>query len=329
LFLTVEFALKDETPWAPAGHVVAWEQFAVPYEAQEGPGEAPTQAVELERGRDRISLRVGATSYIVNAETGELQQIISAGERLLVEPLRPNFWRALNDNESRGGIDADAHLWKGVAENRRLESVDAEQLGPQEVRVTARQRLPLWNALYVNEYTVRGDGTLEVSATLDSEQELPELLRFGMTVRIPGSMDRVAWFGRGPHESYWDRKTSAAVGLFASTVRDLHYAYGRPQENGNRTDVRWVTFTDERGNGLRAVGEPVIDFSAWHYTQSELERAKHDYELRKRGDITVNLDWRQRGVGGVNSWGQPTLRQYTLRGKHFEYQFRLEPVRGE
>jgi beta-galactosidase len=144
-------------------------------------------------------------------------------------------------------------------------------------------------------------------------------------------MDRVKWYGRGPHESYWDRKTSAAIGLFSRKVDELHYAYGRPQENGNRTHVRWVTFTDKNGNGLRATGEPLLDFSAWEYSQEQLERAKHDYELaiRQPDWITVNLDWRQRGVGGVNSWGQPTLRQYTLRGKHFEYKFRLEPIRSE
>jgi beta-galactosidase len=178
-------------------------------------------------------------------------------------------------------------------------------------------------------YSIHGDGSLEVGAALDSEQELPELIRFGMQLGLPRTMNRVEWFGRGPHESYWDRKTSAAVGLFQRTVNELHYAYGRPQENGNRTDVRWVTFTDDRGNGLKASGEPLIDFSAWHYTQEQLERAKHDYELEPQEIITVNLDWRQRGVGGVNSWGQPTLPQYTLRGRHYEYKFRLQPVRGE
>jgi beta-galactosidase len=328
-FLTVELALAEDATWAPAGHVVAWEQFALPGEAKSRRSERNGE-VTLERGRDRISVRVGATAYVFDTKEGTLSQIISAGERLLREPLRPNFWRALNDNETRGGIDPDAFMWKTAAPHRRLESIDAEQAGPNEVRVVSRQRLPVWNSAYVNTFTVRGDGTLEIAATLDSDRELPELVRFGMQMAIPREFDRVAWFGRGPHESYWDRKTSAPVGLFESTVADLHYAYGRPQENGNRTDVRWVSFTDSAGNGLRATGEPTIDFSAWRYSQSQLERARHDYELQgQRGSITVNLDWRQRGVGGVNSWGQPPLGEYRLRGKHFEYKFLLEPVRAE
>lgn len=329
VFLTVELALKDETSWAPAGHVVAWEQFAVPYEAKASAPIPSLKSVTFEKGDNRISVRAGATAYIFDTLRGELAQIIEAGERLLSRPLVPNFWRAPNDNEIRGGMDSDAYLWKTAAANRRLESIDVEQNGPQEVIVTARLRLPVWNALYVNTYTIRGDGALEVSATLDSEQELPELVRFGMQLGLPREMSHVAWFGRGPHESYWDRKTGSAVGLFENTVAGLHYAYGRPQENGNRTDVRWVKFTDDDGRGLEATGEPLIDFSAWQYTQDQLERAKHDYELGPRDFITVNLDWRQRGVGGVNSWGEHTLPQYTLRGKHFEYEFLLKPVRGD
>ncbi len=329
VFLTVELKLKNETSWAPAGHIVAWEQFAVPYEgAPAALSEAP-KAVNFDKGDNRISVRAGATAYIIDTHRGELTQIISAGERLLSRPLEPNFWRALNDNEAKGGMDGDAYLWKTAAGNRRLESIDVEQNGPQEVVVTSRLRLPVWNASYVTKYTIRGDGSLEVAATLESEQDLPELVRFGMQLGLQREMDRVAWFGRGPHESYWDRKTSAAVGLFENTVAGLHYAYGRPQENGNRTDVRWVSFTDQEGNGLQATGEPLLDFSAWNYTQDQLEHARHDYELASSGFITVNLGWRQRGVGGVNSWGEHTLPQYTLRGKHFEYKFRLKPVRGE
>lgn len=330
LFLKVELVLKKDAPWAPAGHVVAEEQFAVPYEGQRPTTSNGERSVTFEKGDDRITVRSGATSYVFDARRGELVQIIDAGERLLARSLAPNFWRALNDNEARGGMDGDAYLWKTAAANRRLESIDVRQNGEHAVMVTVKQRLPLWNASYVNTYTVRGDGALEVTATMDADQSLPELLRFGMQLGLPRSMDRVAWFGRGPHESYWDRKTSAFVGLFKNTVRGLHYAYGRPQENGNRTDVRWVRFTDDRGNGLEAQGEPLIEFSAWLYTQEQLEQAKHDYELWPPRDfITVNLDWRQRGVGGVNSWGEHTLPQYTLRGKHFEYKFLVQPVRGE
>lgn len=330
LFLTVELVQREKTAWAPAGHVVAWEQFAVPYEGRTEDAAAAPKAVTFERGDDRISVRVGSTTYVFDTHSGELRQIIAAGERLLARPLAPNFWRALNDNEAGGGIDGNAYLWKTAAGNRRLESIDVEQHGAHSATVTVRLRLPVWNALYENKFTVRGDGSLEVATTLDTEQDLPELVRFGMQLGLPRSLDRVTWFGRGPHETYWDRKTGAVVGLFENTVAGLNCVYGRPQETGNRTDVRWVRFADEKENGLQATGEPLLDFSAWPYSQDQLERAKHAFDLNPPQDYnTVNLDWRQRGVGGVDSWGQHTLPQYTLRGKHFEYKFLLQPVRGE
>ncbi len=306
LFLTVELALKNKTSWAPAGFVVAWEQFAVPCKAKDSAVETPSELVHVDRSDNRISLRAGANAYVFDTRSGELRQIIAAGERLLAAPLRPNFWRALIDNEVRGGMDADAYLWKTAAPNRRLESIDVEEHGPGEAVVTARQRLPVWNASYVNTYTLRGDGVLEVSATLDSDQELPELVRFGMQLGLPRTMDRVEWFGRGPHESYWDRKTAAAVGLYRNTVSGLHHAYARPQENGNRTDVRWVSFTDANGNGLKATGEPLLDFSAWHYTQEQLEQAKHDYELRP-----ARLDYRQSGLAPAGRGGRELLGRST------------------
>lgn len=329
LFLTVELALADEVAWAPAGHVLAWEQFELPYESKAIETSASAAgSMEVQRRRNRLSVRSGSLLAQFDEGSGELTQIIDAGRRLLREPLRPNFWRVLIDNERGGGMNWDTNLWKNVSGGKRLESLDVDE-HDDGVTVTARQRLPLWNASYVNTYTFAGDGTILVSATLDSEQDLPQMLRFGMQFALPREMDQVEWFGRGPHESYWDRKTSAAVGLYHSSVEGLHYAYGRPQENGNRTDVRWVSFTDSAGNGLLIKGEPLINFSASRYTQGQLEGAKHDYELRPRGTTTVNIDWRQRGVGGVNSWGQHPLDEYTLRSNRYEYKFRLKPIRGE
>jgi beta-galactosidase len=330
LFLTVEAALKDDAPWAAAGHVIAWEQFPVPNDAESTGATAvdsPKPTVDRQRD-DRIIVRAGATSIRFDARTGEVAQIIDAGERLLRSPLRPNFWRALTDNERGGGLDRDANLWKHVAENRRLESLEVDEVD-EGVIVTARQRLPLWNASYVNTYTISGGGEILVTATLDSDQHLPELLRFGMQLGLARDVDHVRWLGRGPHESYWDRKSSAAVGLYEKRVRELHFAYGRPQENGNRTDVRWVAFTDADGNGLLTSGEPVVNFSAWHYSQDELERARHDYELRQSGAVTVNIDWRQRGVGGINSWGQYPRPYYRMREQQYEYTFRIRPLRGD
>jgi beta-galactosidase len=330
LFLTVEMALEHNTPWASAGHVVAWEQFAVRYDGKKAmPAEnASMPPLTVDRNADVITVRGGGMTITIDAKTGELAQIDRNGRQLLRQPLRPNFWRALNDNEARGGMYADSYLWREAAAARRLESIDVQQVKPGVVTITAVERLPVWNCRYTNEYTIYGNGEVAVSAVLDSDQDLPELMRFGMQMGVPREWNNVAWYGRGPHESYCDRKTSAAVGLYRNTVEGLCYAYGRPQENGNRTDVRWVSLTDDAGNGLRFEGEPLVDFSAWSYGQDQLEKAKHDYELRPQPYATVNIDLGQRGVGGIQSWGAHPLPKYTLRGKHFQYTFRIKPVAG-
>jgi len=142
-------------------------------------------------------------------------------------------------------------------------------------------------------------------------------------MEVPAVLGNMAWFGRGPHETYWDRKTGAAVGRYRGKVEDLIHDYVRPQENGNRTDVRWVTFTDAGGTGLLAVGEPHLSVAAWPYTMADLEAATHIHLLPRRDTITVNLDHRQMGVGGDDGWGARPHPEYTLESRPYDYRFRL------
>ena len=135
----------------------------------------------------------------------------------------------------------------------------------------------------------------------------------------------MAYLGRGPHENYWDRNTGAAVGLYSGSVEDMIHVYVRPQENGNRTDVRWLTLTDDDGTGLLAVGMPLLSISAWPFSMKDLEQAKHIHELPRRDFITVNLDDKQMGVGGDDSWGARTHPEYMLPAKPYTYRFRLKP----
>src|SRR5207237_4315022 len=122
----------------------------------------------------------------------------------------------------------------------------AERVSPGVVRVTAPATLPAGGSHYANTYTVRGDGSVEVESSFTPGEQVPELPRFGMQLRLPGELRAVTWYGRGPHENYWDRNSGAAVGRYASAAEELFVPYIEPQESGNRTDVRWVTFTDRQ-----------------------------------------------------------------------------------
>ncbi len=331
LFATVEMALNKDTPWAKAGHIVAWEQFPVPYDAAQ-PAATDYDSLPpltVDRNPDEITVTGGGMTVILDAKWGEIKQLKQGDRELLRQPLRPNFWRAPIDNERGGGMYRDTNLWKQASESRRLESIDVKHDKPGVVVVTAVQRLPLWDCRYTNQYTIYAGGEVEVSATLDSDNDLPELLRFGMQTGVSRQLDNVTWYGRGPHESYCDRKLSAPVGLYENTIAGLCYAYGRPQENGNRTDVRWVSFTNKAGDGVMFLGDPLIEFSAWPYRQDQLENARHDYELRPQWYATVNIDLGQRGVGGIHSWGAHPLPHYRLRGNHYQYDFRIKPVSAD
>jgi len=180
-------------------------------------------------------------------------------------------------------------------------------------------------------YPVFGSGDVLVGHRFDpGSEDLPEIPRFGMSLTLPESMDQVEWYGRGPHENYWDRRTGASVGRWSMPVDSLYYAYSRPQENGNRSDTRWVAFSDESGVGLLAVGLPTLDFSAHLYTRDDFDegeekRNRHTVDLIRRDFVTVHLDLRQTGVGGDNSWGAVTHREYTLLPQVLEQAFLLRP----
>jgi beta-galactosidase len=154
---------------------------------------------------------------------------------------------------------------------------------------------------------------------------LPELPRFGMQMAVPAALGTMTWLGRGPHENYWDRHTGAPVGRWSGRVVDLVHDYVRPQENANRTDVRWVALTDAGGVGLLASGLPLLSVSAWPYTMEDLEKARHVNELPRRDTITLNLDLRQTGVGGDDGWGARPHPEYTLDARPYSYRFRLRP----
>jgi beta-galactosidase len=171
--------------------------------------------------------------------------------------------------------------------------------------------------------------------------DLPEIPRFGTNIVMPREFENISWYGRGPHESYWDRKTSALVGLYEGSVSDQYWAYIRPQENGNKTDMRWMALTDSEGFGLMFLGDPTIDGSAHHHLMEDfesLERTdgrqiegvevvnRHTTDVKPRQLTSVNVDFRQMGVGGDTSWGEWTHDEYRLTEKAYSYAYTIRLI---
>jgi beta-galactosidase len=345
-FLNLSLEQTQAARLIEAGHEVASEQFALPVHEDAAPIETSAlPALTLEQ--DDASLRVGGprleARFDMNA--GTLASLTFAGTELIRRGPELNLWRAATDNDWGNNLPRRAAVWHGAQERTRVISGDITRLSDGAVRIAFDKRIDDETgapaARYTTAYTVLGSGDILVTVSFTkADDALPELLRFGMNLELPRAFDQMSWYGRGPFENYWDRKTAANVGLYASSVADQLVPYIRPQENGNKTDVRWVALTSANGVGLLAVGEPLLSISAHHNVMQDFESPeagfmprqqavnRHTIDVRPRELVSLDLDLRQMGVGGNNSWGAETIDQYRLLDASYRYSFRLRPFRG-
>ncbi len=330
-WLKVSFALADDNLWAKRGHVMAWGQFAVPFATPPPPKSDPTSLPELKTQESASAITVAGKDFslAVGKKDGAIRSFKFKNKELIAEPLVPNFWRVPTDNDVGNDMPRRQSLWREAAAQRVVKKVEVSRLGPGEVRITVEAALPAGNSGYRNSYTVYGSGDVIVESSLQPGMDLIDLPRFGMQMAMPKGFGTMTWYGRGPQETYWDRKSGAAVGVYSGPVEEQTHLYVRPQENGNKTDVRWVALTNAEGAGLLAVGMPLLSVSAWPYTMADLEKAAHPFDIPASDTITLNLDYLQMGVGGDNAWGARTHPQYTLPARAYSYRFRLTPIAGK
>lgn len=326
-FLTVSFLLGKDALWAEKGYVAAWDQMEMPVQGPPAPVAQPSGApLEMVENGEAFTVKGDGFSVTVGKTSGAIESFEAGGVELIAEPLVPNFWRAPTDNDRGNFMPMRLGAWRDAGPGRKLESIEAVEQTGQAVTIRSEFSLPVAGAGLTLTYTVKSDGRVEVGFGLRPGGAVADIPRVGMQMVMPKGFERVDWYGRGPHESYRDRKTGAAVGLHRSTVDGLWFDYSEPQENGNRSEVRWVTFTDSKGRGLKAVGMPLIDFSAWHCRMADMETKKHGYEIPRLENITLNLDYGQMGVGGDDSWGAPVHKEYRLAPSPYSYSFTLEAV---
>ncbi|MHC4503021.1 MAG: beta-galactosidase, LacZ type [Planctomycetota bacterium] len=326
-FLRISFALAADAPWAERGHVIAWDQFKVPTPKPAPPKRDTTAAPALKLAKSSAAVTVTGRDFAVKVgmKSGAIESFTYAGKELVSAPLAPNFWRVPIDNDRGNKMPRRLGVWRNAGPKRKVDSVKADEPRPGTVRITTQATLAAGGSKCTAVYTVHGSGEVVVECSVEPVGKLPKLPRFGMQTAIPGELATMTWYGRGPHETYWDRKTGAAVGIYSGKVAELVHPYARPQENANRTDVRWAAFTNREGVGLLVTGMPLLSITAWPYTMRDLEGAGHIHELPRRDTVTLNVDYKQMGVGGDNSWGARTHDEYTLPPKPYTYRFSLRP----
>ncbi len=331
-FLQLSFKLRAATPWAAAGFEVAKQQLPVNLGS---PPVVPTPVTSVpvltatETG-DRFTITGQDFSVTIAKASGLITSYDAMGMRLLNSGPVPNFWRAPTDNDYGNGHQNRNATWRNAGTNRTVSRVVLDRPSDRAARVTVSGTLPTSTvSTFTTTYTIYGNGEIKVDNLLHpGSSGLPYIPEVGTMLFVPGELSRIRYYGRGPHENQWDRRTGSDVGVYSSTVAEQWTGYLRPQENGNKTDVRWVALVNGSGRGLLAYAEPLLEVNASHFTPEDLSKGvRHDYQLTRRQDVVLRLNLRQTGVGGNDSWGAHPLDTYKVfPNRDYSYTYRLKPL---
>ena len=385
-FVNFEFTQKEATHLVPRDHVVAIEQFKInePKAAKPLYTESKGPKLNSTTTDKEITVKSSKVDFVLNKENGLVTSYKVNGTEYFDKGfgLQPNFWRGPNDNDYGNGMPNRLQVWKESSKNFNIVEAKAYNQG-NNVVVEANYLLAAGN-LYIVKYTIDPSGVLKADIKFTStdmkaaETEVSEATklatfspgadaarkssselnvpRIGVRFRLPANMNKVKYFGRGPDENYVDRCAASKVGIYSTTAEDMYYPYVRPQENGHRTDTRWVAFTSG-GKGLLVVADETIGFNSlrnsvedfdseettkrpyqWHnFTENEVQdekaaknnmrRQTHINDITPQDFVEVCIDLKQQGVAGYNSWGDRPRPENTLpANKEYEWGFTLVPI---
>ncbi|MGC8882220.1 MAG: glycoside hydrolase family 2 TIM barrel-domain containing protein [Bryobacteraceae bacterium] len=342
-WLNISFRLKNATRWAPAGHEIAWEQFALPWKAEGRKADfSRSPALKIEEKGGIFILSSPVFRAIFDPRAGTFAEYRYQDVLLLERGPLPDFWRAPTDNDlgawkaMRARIERDPaqnwFLWREAAPRMTIAEARLERVDESTARAAVKAGLyGMGGATAAWTFTIYGNGEILVEMSYQPGAEKRAMMpRFGSELVLARGFSNWTWYGRGPAETYIDRQFER-IGIYQSTVEKEWVEYSRPQENGNKTGVRWSAWTNGQGVGLLAVGAPELSVSARRFTKEDMERAAYSFQMQPQGPIYVNLDWIQMGVGGIDSWSPNALPMPAYRidsSQPMSYRYRLVPVAG-
>lgn len=358
-FVQLSATLKNDWGLLPKGFEVAHEQIELTalYKAEQ---------VAAEHGAE---LSVTKKDGLVNVSNSQVEVVFSQAEGRLVsyryqgnellkdgKGPKPNFWRSPTDNDFGNRMQFNNREWKKASLFSKVTKFEAKQVDQNLVELALTYELPGVNTTFESVYEIAGTGVVRVVNKLNATEYKADIPRVGMCMQLPGEYQQLTWFGRGPWENYVDRKASAFIDLYQSTVSEQYVPYVRPQENGYKTDVDWLALTNGDGDGLLVVcnlPRQGLGMSALHMLNEdfdttegldyegnadlepefridgipEVNGSKHINDITERDLVQLNIDLAQRGVGGDNSWGARPQLQYVMNGQEvYEYSFTLIPL---
>ncbi len=338
VLLNIEFKLKKAEPLMEAGQTVAYRQLEV-RTANAVAAVAAEGKLKVENKKKETEIKV--LNDIVDIEfckaTGLLKEYEVNGIDLLGEggTLKPNFWRAVTDNDMGAQLQKKFRVWRAPALNLQTITAEKVKVGKNvNAVVKAVYDMPDVKATLTITYTIAPDGTMGVEQTMDATEgeKVSDMFRFGMLMQLPFQMDNSTFYGRGPIENYIDRKGSQNVGIYTQTAEEQFFPYIRPQETGTKSDIRWWQQTDKAGKGFRITSGNLFSASALHYSIGDLDEGeekeqRHSYEVPLSKYTELCIDKEQFGVGGENSWGAWPLPQHRLGYADKTFSFVISPVK--
>ena len=344
-FLNVRYLLKKAEPLLPAGFEIANEQLTLKSPAQSPLSVTPVEKAAGVTRAGRLVVTSMAALWEFNRESGFLESYVYQGRELLEKgfALKPNFWRPPVDNDYGANIPKKLSVWRQATDQPKLLTFTVDSSGKEYSVVTTHDLGPAHGRLtLVYRFGKNGeiliDQKMNATAPVPSPEEANKkrdgssyLPRFGMQMVLPQLFSRVEYYGRGPHESSSDRKYSADVGVYRQTVAEQPFDYVRPQETGTKTDIRWFSVLSEEV-GVRIESDTLLSMSAMHFLDQDLDdgdekQQRHAAELKPRPFTVLNIDYRQMGVGGIESWGAWPLPEYRLPYGDYAYRYTITPFR--
>lgn len=342
-WLNVSFTLNKDTSWAAKGHEIAWDQMQVPASASAdaAPAFKPSKKLLLAVKEQGENVEFSGSSFSLRFDktNGAITSYRYKGVDVIERGPAPDFWRAPTNNDrgawknlrnsAQRNKQANIFLWKEAGPRQQIKNVEIKNIDDSITRVIVQSALPDVGGEQTMTYEIHGSGDIIVESSYTPGAEKVAMMpRFGTELVVAPGFENITWYGRGPVETYIDRQFER-VGVYRSTVDKEWVDYMRPQENGNKTDVRWVMLTNAQGVGLLAVGSPQMSVGARHYTKDDLEHAGYTFQMVRKPQVFLNLDGVQMGVGGIDSWSlnaYPMTPYRVASDQPRSFRYRLTPV---
>ena len=327
---------KVADQFLPAGFEVAKGEFAFAsndYFSTSAISVGTVSSITVDKQDNKSVVTMDNVSYEFSTRNGSTLLNISDGNRRVFSELpRLNFWRAPTDNDFGENAQTKLRQWEAAGHNI-IYTYKGTQDKNGAIAFLYQAKLRGMDATVDLTYTINQDGSLTINADYKaSSNDVLEMMRFGMIMSLSGDQNNFTWYGRGPHENYVDRNQDAFMGVWTGEVKDQAYAYYRPQETGNKTDVRWLTLTGRNGRGIEVKGAQPLSVSATNYRPEDLDagitkKQQHWSDVKPRRETILCVDLFQRGVAGLNSWGASPLNEYRFSGKEYSYGYTIRVIR--